>query len=460
MIPTFEEVRSGLVSGSLKMPEVVRSALSRIEANVSLNVFVEVYQEDALYQASELQKKVDSKAELGKLAGCILSLKDVICQADKSVSAASKILEGFISPFSATVVERLIAEDAIIIGRTNCDEFAMGSDNGNSVYGPTSNAANPDHVPGGSSGAAAVSVQIGSCHAAIGSDTGGSVRQPAAFCGTYGFKPSYGRLSRHGLIAYASSFDQIGFLSDDPFLIEMLYDISRGLDAYDGTLTDMPELQSEKGLAILNDIFDPAYLARSIFEGSKHWIDGLDMPLSKETFDLIDYLVPTYYVLTAAEASSNLSRYDGVRYGYRAHAETLQDMYVNTRSEGFGDEVKRRIMLGTFVLSEGYYDAYYEKAQCVRQLLVDRLQDIFSRSSVLILPMTPTTAWKKGSKSGDPVSMYMADIFSVLANLVGFPAMSIPIGKDENGLPYGIQIMAAKYHEKNLFEFVKAITSS
>ncbi len=442
--------------------------LQQIENSKHLNAFVEVFAEDAIKKAKQLDKKRKSGATLKKLHGVVIAIKDVICYKDYKVTASSKILEGFTSLYTATALQKLLDEDAIIIGRCNCDEFAMGSTNENSVYGNVLNAADTTKVPGGSSGGSAVAVQAGMCMVSLGSDTGGSVRQPADFCGIVGLKPTYGTISRYGLIAYASSFDQIGIFSNNVQDATAMLQVMSGADEFDSTamrLTDYSyKLTEEKNkkynLAYFKEALHHPSLDNEIKENILLLIDKLKNEghtVTEIDFDLLDYIVPAYYVLTTAEASSNLSRYDGVRFGYRTKAAVndLTDFYKQTRSEGFGKEVQRRIMLGTFVLSAGYYDAYFSKAQQVRRLLVNKTNEIFANFDAIILPTSPTTAFTFGEKTEDPVAMYLADIYTVFANLTGLPAISIPLFKHNNNMLFGLQIITAKKDELTLLELSK-----
>ncbi len=439
--------------------------LAKIRENKSLNAFAEVYETEALKKAAELDEIRMLGGEIKKLHGVIIAIKDVICYKDHRVTAASGILENFISVYNSTAVQLLLDEDAIIIGRCNCDEFAMGSTNENSVYGPVLNALDRTLVPGGSSGGSAVAVQADMCMVSLGSDTGGSVRQPADFCGIIGLKPGYGRISRYGLLAYASSFDQIGIFGKNITDVSLLLDVLSKPDDYDSTMNIALQAESfcnfnSQGNKKYRFCFFKQMLAhpsldveiaRQIFnlieklKEAGHQVEEID-------FDLIDYIVPAYYVLTTAEASSNLSRYDGVRYGHRSDepVKNLTAFYLQNRSEGFGIEVKRRIMLGTFVLSAGYYDAYYNKAQQARKMLLDRTLLIFNKFDAVILPTSPTTAYKLGDKDKDPIAVYLADIFTVFANLTGLPAISIPLFKHSNGLPFGLQVMTNKSEELTL----------
>ncbi len=468
---TLSEVQQSIRNGAESCESLVQYYLAQIEAHQHLNAYVEVYAEEALARARELDACYrEAPDSVGRLHGMVLAHKDVICYAGHGVSAGSKILDGFTSLYSATAVERLLAEGAIFIGRNNCDEFAMGSSNETSYYGTVKNAADPTRVPGGSSGGSAVAVQADTCLASLGSDTGGSVRQPAAFCGVVGFKPTYGRISRYGLLAYGSSFDQIGILSHSVEDAALLLEIMAGPDEYDSTASqrDVPPYSQQLAFegpariayyrsALEHPSLDPGirqacedFIARLRTVG--HTVEGIE-------FDYLDYIIPAYYVLTTAEASSNLSRYDGIRYGYRSpHADDLMSTYKRSRSEGFGAEVKRRIMLGTFVLSAGYYDAYYAKAQKVRRLIKDKTEAIFQDYDFILMPAAPGTAWPLGEKLDDPVAMFLADIFTVQANMAGIPAIALPVGTHpEDGLPIGLQIMAPKFEEARLLAFGKRV---
>ena len=453
----------------LTLPSLLEHYFLIIEKNKHLNAFVEVFFDSARQQATQVQRKIES-GTAGKLAGMIVSLKDNICYQNHSVSAASAMLQNFTSPYSATVVERLLQQDAIIIGRVNCDEFAMGGSNETSFYGPVKNAIDTERVPGGSSGGSAVSVQAGMCLASIGTDTGGSVRQPAAFTGLVGFKPTYGRISRYGVIAYASSFDQVGTFTHEVEDAALLLEVLAGKDSLDATTLDFDlppmnlsrEQSGPKRIAVFKEILDSPALDATIKLAIESRIELLKSQghiIEYISFDLLDYLVPSYYVLTTAEASSNLSRYDGVRYGHRSkNASTLEDLYKNSRSEGFGEEVKRRILLGTFVLSAGYYDAYYQKAQKVRRLITEKLDEIFTSFDFILTPVSPTPPFKIGEQGRDPLEMYMADIFTVLANLGGVPAISLPLGVNVDNLPMAYQLMANKFEDSKLIEFAHQLS--
>lgn len=428
--------------------QAVEEFLAKIEQTRDLNIFLEVWADEALERAAEVDAKI-ANGTAGKLAGMVIALKDNICYAGHQVSASSKILEGFESQFSSTAVERLLQEDATFIGRTNCDEFAMGSSNENSAFGPVKNPVDPTKVPGGSSGGSAAAVAAGLCHASLGSDTGGSIRQPAAFTGTIGFKPTYGRVSRHGLIAYASSFDQIGPFTHSIEDAQKIMEVISGPDAYDSTALQTPWTPAAKSkpqkVAYLKTAVDHPKVdegIRNAFLAQLELLENAGIEVEPVELDLLDVLVPVYYVITTAEASSNLARFDGVHAGFRHNDSTdLESVYSLSRSEGFGTEVQRRIMLGTFVLSSGYYDAYFGKAQKARNLVKQWTDKIFENYDVLLMPTTPTTAFELGREVSDPTVNYLEDIFTVQANIAGVPAVSVPMGVHKNGLPMGLQIM-------------------
>ena len=460
---SIENLNSALHKGETTCVAIVSAYLSRIVDHKNLNVFLEVWGDEALVKAKDIDDKI-SKGRAGKLAGVVFAIKDNICYKKHKVSASSKILEGFESLYSATVIEKLLAEDAIIIGRTNCDEFAMGASNENSAYGPVLNYADNSKVPGGSSGGSAVAVQAGLCHAALGSDTGGSIRQPAAFTGTVGFKPTYGMVSRYGLIAYASSFDQIGPITQCVADAALITEIMSGKDDYDATLhqaekydLSISEPVSKKRIAILKEVMEAEGMDERIKLAMLEQIEQLKKEgheVEEVTFPYLDYLVPCYYVLTTAEASSNLSRFQGLQYGYRSESATdLESLFKKSRTEGFGKEVKRRIMLGTFVLSAGYFEAYYAKGQKVRRLIKEKTEAIFDQYDFILLPTSPSVAFALGEKSKNPIAMYLADIFCVQANIAGVPAISIPGKKTIDGLPFGLQLMAKRFNDRVLLRF-------
>ncbi|MDB5136738.1 MAG: gatA [Mucilaginibacter sp.] len=464
---SLAEIKKELYSGSVTVERLVKNYLDQISVNTHLNAFNEVFDQEALSASKIVDERIKAGTS-GRLAGMVIAIKDNICYKGHKVSASSKILEGFTSIYSSTVVERLLAEDAIIIGRCNCDEFAMGASNENSYFGPVKNYADNSRVPGGSSGGSAVAVQANMCHAAIGTDTGGSVRQPASFCGLIGLKPTYGSISRHGIIAYASSFDQVGPITRSIEDAALLLEIMAGADDYDSTLAQVPvpsysnELSassSKKKIAYLQEALTSPGVNSEVKSTLVNYIDKLRADghtVKAIAFDYLDYIVPAYYILATAEASSNLARYDGVHYGYRSpEAVDLQSTYKRSRSEGFGKEVKRRIMLGTFVLSAGYYDAYYAKAQKVRRLIKEKTDSLLEEYDFILTPTAPEPAFKIGKTEKDPVVMYLYDIFTVQASLAGVPAISLPAGNNNKGLPLGLQLLAKRFAEQELLNFSK-----
>ncbi len=461
----LSDIQNDLRAGTITLGDLVTHYLKQIAAQSELNIFLETFAEEAKLRAEHIQEKISTRSA-GRLAGMVVALKDNICYKGHKVGAASRILEGFESLYNATVVERLLAEDAIIIGRVNCDEFAMGGSNENSAYGPVRNPLNPECVPGGSSGGSAAAVAAGCCLVALGSDTGGSIRQPAAFCGVVGLKPTYARVSRHGLIAFASSFDQIGPIAYTVEDAALVLEVIAGYDAMDGTSSKAPVsaysnfAEKDKALRIgyieecvHNEALDPE--VRQSHEKLIEQLRDMGHTVEEAHIEELKYLVPAYYILTTAEASSNLSRYDGIHYGYRSKQATdIETTYTKSRSEAFGKEVKRRIMLGTFVLSSGYYDAYYAKGQKVRRILKDKTDALLEKYDLLLSPTTPGTAFKLGANTEDPIKMYLEDIFTVHANLAGIPAISLPLFKhSENGMPIGVQFMASAFDEAKLLSF-------
>ena len=463
MYKTIADIRQALAAGET-VSSIVESSISNIKGKSSLNAFVEIFEDSARSSAVKVDEKI-KKGSAGKLAGVILGIKDNICYKGHKVSASSKILNNFESLYTATVLQRLIDEDAIVIGRLNCDEFAMGSSNENSFYGNVNNNFDESYVPGGSSGGSAVAVSAGLCTVALGSDTGGSVRQPASWTNTYGLKPTYGCFSRYGLIAYASSFDQIGVFTNSIEDSELIFDLSKGEDPMDSTSISKERTNSKQENTKLRVGYVKEYMnhegldveIKTKLNDLKINLESNDIELIECDFPYLDYLVPTYYVLSTAEASSNLSRFDGVHYGHRSTvAEGVEDTYKKSRTEGFGKEVKRRIMTGTFVLSHGYYDAYYTKAQKVRRLVKSSTDDFFNHVDVMIFPTTASTAFQQGSVK-DPIQMYLQDIFTVHANLSGNPAISIPFGIHSNGMPFGIQLMTDRFNESKLFSYSRIL---
>lgn len=459
----YAALRSAVERGEATFETATQAVLERIaQQNARLNALLEVYADEALEAARQLDRSKQQGKELPPLAGLLYVHKDNIAVAGHRLSAASRILEGFVSPYDATVIQRLEAAGAICVGRANCDEFAMGSSNENSAFGPVQHPFLEGYVPGGSSGGSAAAAAAGFCHVALGSDTGGSIRQPAAFCGLYGLKPTYGRVSRYGLIAYASSFDQIGPIA--PVLEDLIavYQVIAGWDEKDPTTaTEAVEPYQRKAPPKRWALLMPTGVSSAVADLIQARLQDLStqgIAVEPVDFPYWDYLIPTYYILTTAEASSNLARYDGVRYGYRTpHAHTLAELYARSRSEGFGREVKRRILLGTFVLSAGYAEAYYTQAQKVRGLLYRFTEELWERYDLLVLPTSATPPFRLGEKTADPIQMYLSDLLTVYANLTGHPALQIPIGQTPEGLPVGLQVMGPLYAENRLFDAAYAL---
>ncbi len=471
---SIKDYHAALVAAHTTCTQAVKYYLDQITAQENLNAYLEIFSEEALAQAAILDAERKQGKKLGKLHGVVIGIKDVLSYKGHQLSAASKILENYTAIYTATAIQKLLDEGAIIMGRQNCDEFAMGSSNENSAYGPVKNAIDHSKVPGGSSGGSAVAVQAGLSMISIGSDTGGSVRQPADFCGVVGLKPSYGRISRYGLIAYASSFDQIGIFSKTIEDAAIVLEVMAGEDEFDSTVSSKPvpaysKLIERKEIEKTTSPKRIAYFKETLFH------PGLDAEIKTKIesyfkdltakgyiveaidFSLLSYLVPTYYVLTTAEASSNLSRFDGIKFGHRTKESIvdLNDLYKKTRTEGFGEEVQRRILLGSFVLSAGYFDAYFTKAQQVRQKLVDLTTTVFSKYDLILSPTVPTTAFGIGENNHSATEMFLADIYTVYANLVGIPAISIPLFTHSNGMPFGLQVMSASFNELGLLSFSK-----
>lgn len=463
---SIPELRDQLISGENSCTDIVQTYLNTIECKKHLNAFVEVYSTEALERAAALDAKKNDPSSWGKLYGVVIGIKDVLCYKDHRITAASKILSNYTCIYNATAVQRLLDQDAIIIGSLNCDEFAMGSSNENSFHGKVLNAADETRVPGGSSGGSAVAVQADMCMVSLGSDTGGSVRQPADFCGIVGMKPGYGRISRYGLIAYASSFDQIGIFGKSITDVSVALEVIAGADEFDSTCSVSPVPSYQTSLKEKRR-YRIAYFPQSLDHPSldpeiRNSIRDLMTKLHEEghlveavDFNYLDHIVPAYYVLTTAEASSNLSRYDGIRFGYRTTEKTNnpEALYKQSRSEGFGREVKKRIMLGTFVLSTGYYDAYYAKAQQVRRMIYEKTREIFDAYDILLMPTVPSPAFRFGEKSKDAIEMFLGDLYTVYANLAGIAGISLPLFKHSSGMPFGIQVMSDNLEEEKLLQF-------
>lgn len=459
------ELSDMLRNRKLGVVELTQAYLDRIdEIDSKVGSYITVSRNEAMEQARLLQNKFDKEVELPPLAGIPAAIKDNMCTKGIRTTCASKILDHFVPPYNATVVERLNDQKSILLGKLNMDEFAMGGSTENSYYKQTKNPWNLECVPGGSSGGSAASVASGAAAFSLGSDTGGSIRQPAAFCGVVGLKPTYGAVSRFGLVAFASSLDQIGPLTRDVTDCALVLNAITGHDRLDST--SAPVEHPDYSKALVNDV-----KGMKIGIPKEYISEGLDADVRKaileaaETFrklgavceecslPVTEYAIPAYYLISSAEASSNLARYDGIKYGYRAEKYTdLLDLYKQTRSEGFGSEVKRRIMLGTYALSSGYYDAYYKKALQVRTLIKSEFDELFSEFDLILGPTAPTTAYKIGEKANDPLSMYLGDIYTVSANIAGIPGLVIPCGFDGKGLPIGLQLMGKPFNESKLLQ--------
>ncbi len=462
---TAAELAGQIKAGKTTAVEAMEAVIANIDSKEKeLNCYVTFDREAALSAAREAQKKIEAGELDGPLAGVPVAIKDNMCTKDVLTTCSSKILGNFVPQFSSDAVERIKAAGAVMIGKTNMDEFAMGSTTETSAYGATKNPWNTQHVPGGSSGGSAAAVAAGECFCALGSDTGGSIRQPASYCGVVGMKPTYGTVSRYGLIAYGSSLDQIGPLCKDVTDCAVIMEVIAGHDPKDSTSVERKDTDFTS--ALVNDVTGMRIgIPRDYFgdgldpQVKKAVLDAAEVLRSKgavvEEFDLslVEYAIPAYYTIAAAEASSNLERFDGVKYGYRAKDyEGLHSMYKKTRSEGFGAEVKRRIMLGSFVLSSGYYDAYYLKALRVKAMIKKAFDEAFSKYDVILGPVAPTTAPELGSSLADPIKMYLGDIYTISVNLAGLPGMSVPCGKDDNGLPIGVQLIGDCFNEKKLIQ--------
>lgn len=461
----LQVLQKDLLSGNTTCERVVRDFFLQIEEKKELNAFVEVFEKSAILQAQKVDAKIADNIELGKLFGLVIGIKDNISYKGHTLTAGSKILQNYTAPYNATVIDRLLQEDAIILGRLNCDEFAMGSSNEHSCYGSVKNPHDLSRVSGGSSGGSAAAVAAGLCMASLGSDTGGSIRQPASFCGVLGLKPTYGRVSRYGLVAYGSSFDQIGPICNDSNTAARILECIAGIDIQDAT-TSHHQMEAYSTTPIDNKKLNIAYYSygtdhpsvdTSVRKATKDCIaklQALGHTLTPIELPELEYAVPAYYVLTTAEASSNLSRFDGIRYGHTARsAENLDELYKKSRAEGFGWEVQRRIMSGTFVLSTGYYDAYYAKAQKIRRIIAEKTHSLLATYDFILCPTAPSVAFRFGENSNDAIAMYLADIFTVQANLAGIPALSIPYSMDaETQMPIGMQFMSAKFSEKKLLD--------
>ena len=467
---TAREIRDAVATGRVSAVDVCRASLDRMDAvNPTLNAFNHIARDRALARAGEIDQQRASGAALGPLAGVPIALKDNMCVKGMRTTASSRILDNFVPPYDATVVKRLESAGAVIVAKTNCDEFAMGSSNENSAYGPVRNPWATDRTPGGSSGGSAAAVAARCVPLALGSDTGGSIRQPGSFCGVVGFKPTYGRVSRYGLLAFASSLDQIGPFGRTAGDAALALSVLAGPDSMDATTATepVPDYMAAltghvKGIrigvprAFVSDGVDAD--VRRTFDEALETLRGAGATLVDIELPHAKYAIPVYYLVATAEASSNLARYDGVKYGYRSPGgkDSLKALYSRTRDEGFGPEVKRRIMLGTYVLSAGYYDAFYLKAQQVRTLLRRDYEHAFQKADVVAMPTSPMPPFTLGEKTDDPLQMYLADVFTVSANLIGAPAVSIPCGFAAGRLPIGLQLTGRMFDEPTLLRIADA----
>ncbi len=467
---TVESTRTAIAAKQFTAANLVEEFYEKIEAeDGDIHAYLTLCRERALQQAARIDDLAGRGEPLPPLAGVPLAIKDVMVTKGVRSTAGSKILDNFVPPYDCTAVARLEAAGAIVLGKTNCDEFAMGSSNENSAYGPVRNPRDKSRVPGGSSGGSAAVVAAGTAVAALGSDTGGSIRQPASFCGVVGLMPTYGRVSRYGLIAFASSLDHIGPLTKTVKDAAILLRTIAGRDPLDSTSADVPvpDYVDEIGKPVkgLRLGIPKEYFGEGLDPEVRASVEAAIEDLSKSGCEIVPislphtpYAIPTYYVIATAEASANLARYDGVRYGYRSpHARTLSEMYRKSRDEGFGPEVKRRIMLGTYALSSGYYDAYYLKAQRVRTLLTRDFEEAFRKVDAIVTPTAPTPAFKLGEKADDPLAMYLADIFTVTADLAGIPGISVPCGQTKTGLPIGLQVLGKHFDESSVLRVGHAV---
>jgi aspartyl-tRNA(Asn)/glutamyl-tRNA(Gln) amidotransferase subunit A len=470
---TIADLRSGVVSGATKAVDLAEHYFARIAAhNPLLNVYLALTRERALAQAAAIDDAAAKGDPLGPLAGIPTGIKDVLVMQGVCTTAGSKILSGYRPPYDATAVRRLESAGAVVLGKINCDEFAMGSSNENSAYGPVRNPVDPDRVPGGSSGGSAAAIAADLAVVTLGTDTGGSIRQPASFCGVVGVLPTYGRVSRYGLIAFASSLDRVGPFAANVHDAAEILRVIAGHDPCDATSSTAPvpdyaaeSARDVKGLKIgipseyFAEGLDPE--VRSAVESGIDSLRAAGCDIRPISLSHTRYAVPTYYLVATAEASANLARFDGVRYGYRSpQATSLSSMYRLSREEGFGPEVKRRILLGTYALSAGYYDAYYKKAQQVRRILAEEFLTAFAEVDAIVTPTAPTPAFKLGEKTDDPLAMYLADIYTVTASLAGICGVTVPCGTTSTGLPVGMQVLAAHFHESTAFRVARAVEAA
>ncbi|MFN3194659.1 MAG: Asp-tRNA(Asn)/Glu-tRNA(Gln) amidotransferase subunit GatA [Chlorobiota bacterium] len=468
MLKPYFEIRKEFISGNESVTDVLNNVYDKIEQNSDINAFITLCKEKALKNAQLSDERFKNGNER-PLEGLLIAIKDNISTKDIRTTCASKMLENFTPIYDATVITKLKESGAIIIGKTNMDEFAMGSSNENSYFGNVLNPVNKEYVPGGSSGGSAAAVAANFCHVSLGSETGGSVRQPASFTGLFGYKPSYGRISRYGLVAFASSLDQIGIFSNNITDLALTCDIITGNDKNDSTSAIVPSTNSVSKLSEEYDSLKIGYInEETLIHCTDYVLDKYNQDLERlksaghtlveVPIEYSEAWIPTYYIIATAEASSNLARFDGVRFGFRPELEDSDDFYSKTRSEGFGMEVKRRIMLGTYVLSSGFYDAYYKKAQQVRRKITNSYKDTFKNVDLVYMPTTPGSAFKFGSRSENPLKMYKADFYTASANLSGVPAINIPSGVDDDGMPYGMQIQCDNMEDDNLIGYANYIS--
>lgn len=469
MKTTVQSIKDALQKKEMTASEIVERCYQSIKAqDKTINAFISLTEETARAKAAELDEKLRKGVPVGALAGVPIAIKDNICIDGTRTTCGSKMLSNFVSPYTATAIEKLIAADAVLVGKTNMDEFAMGSSTETSYFGPTKNPVDTSRIPGGSSGGSAAAVAAGFVPLALGSDTGGSIRQPASLCGVCGLKPTYGRVSRYGLVAFASSLDQIGPFANTCNDLALLLNVIAGHDAKDAT--SLPSAAPDYTTLLDIDVKKLRIgLPKEYFaEGLHHEVDRAIKDVVKKleehgatvkeiSLPHTAYAVAAYYIIAPSEASSNLARYDGVRYGFRATADELVSAYTTTRDQGFGSEVKRRIMLGTYTLSSGYYDAYYLKAQKVRTLITRDFENAWNEVDVIVTPTAPTTAFMLGEKMNDPLAMYLSDIYTIAANLAGIPALSMPCGVDSKGLPIGVQLMAPVCKDERILALGKYI---
>ena len=470
---SFSEIRDGIVSGRTKAADLTATYYERIEQkNERLNVYLSLTKQRALQQAAKIDDAAAKGNPLGSLAGIPVGIKDVLIMRGAPATAGSKILQGYEPPYDATAVARLEAAGAVLLGKLNCDEFAMGSSNENSAYGSVRNPVDPERVPGGSSGGSAAAVAANLAVATLGTDTGGSIRQPASFCGVVGVLPTYGRVSRYGLISFASSLDRVGPFAANVRDAATVLGVIAGYDPSDATSSQSPvadyAAESDRGAEGLRIGIPAEYFGEGLDPEVREQIEkGIEAlkqagcTVKPISLPHTRYAIPTYYLVATAEASANLARFDGVRYGYRSpSSNTLSDMYSHSRDEGFGAEVKRRIMLGTYALSAGYYDAYYLKAQKVRRLLAEDFLRAFADVDAIVTPTAPTPAFKLGEKTGDPLAMYLADIYTVTASLAGICGVTVPCGVTAAGLPVGMQVLASHFQEGKAFRVARAVEAA